>query len=172
MPEERQNPPQDNPAPARSEYLLEPEEKEPSDYLLPVALGVGGAALLYKAFWGKKDKKKAKAAPEADRDQVSFSDDYSSYKVGGEWVGMVLEPYLAEQAEEGNLLVTDATGLKADHPTMTKSRGEVLTTFFATHRVKLPKGEVLISELSPDRKKVEEFQDFVNTETEKFQETY
>jgi len=173
MPDEQERAPQDNPAPPpeKSPYLLEAEDKDMSEYLLPAAIGVGGVALLYRAF-RKKSKRKKKAAPEADRDQVTFSEDFSSYKIGKEWAGMVLEPYLAEQAEEGNLLVTDATGLKSDHPSMTTSRNNVLSTFYSTHHVRLPKEERPISELPKDRKKVEEFLNFVNTEAKNFQETY
>ena len=155
---------------------MEPEEKGIGDYVVPGLLGVAGAALLYKSMSGKK-KSKAAAKPEAKDNEVKFSKTYAAYDVGDDWVEMTLEPYLAEQAEEGNLTTADyvdtMVGLTLEklRPLMADTRKRVLTAFRATHKVSTTDGETLISQL-PEKSGVEKFNKWLDERVEEFQEEY
>ena len=82
-----------NPPPKAAVSLLEPEDKGLSDFIVPGLLGVLGAAILYKTFSDKDEKKKKKeSTPEASDDEVKFSKNYTSYTVGKDWEATVLEP--------------------------------------------------------------------------------
>lgn len=168
--------PAENPPASKSSPLLEPEEKGLGDYLVPGLLGVAGAALLYSSM-SKKKKSSESTKPEADRNEVKFSKTYDSFDVGDDWIEMTLEPYLAEQSEEGNLATADYVGtmenltLEALRPLMADTRQRVISAFSATHKVSTADGETLISHL-PDKPGVEKFEEWLYEQVEKFQEEY
>ncbi len=159
--------------PAKEGPLLEPEEKGVGDYVVPGLIGVAGAALLYRSY-SKKKKGKSKKKPDAESNEVKFSKNLSTYSVGKDWKDLVLEPYLAEQAEENNLITSGYMGnitMDQLQPMMAKSRRQVLTVFRATHKVNTTDGNVLISQL-PDKSGVRSFNQWLDSETQAFQENY
>lgn len=171
--------PKDNPTPAPvSEHLLVEKPAEATDYIVPIAIALGGAVLWYKTSKAKEKNRKArnKAAtpPEPNRDQVTFSEDSSNYMIGPDWKEITLEPYLAEQAEENNLItesLREPDSSDSFQHLMEESRNNVVSAFFATHRVNTPSGEMTISEL-PEGPKVQEFKDHVKQEVKRFQGDY
>lgn len=172
MSEEEQQAPTPNP----TTPFLEPEEKGLSKFLLPGALAVGGAALLYKAF--KSKKKNGSKAPKATSEEVKFGKNYAKYTVGNEWVDTVLDPYLSDQAEEENLITASYF---QDHPhdeatartLVSSSRKLVLKAFQNTHEAIAPdeKG-VLFSKLPQDKSGVQHFNKWLAEQTQAFQERY
>lgn len=164
-----------NPAPAESQFL-EPDKKGIEDMILPGLIGVAGAALIYTSL-SKKKKANGKSKPSAEDNEVKFSKSYAAYSVGKEWVELTLEPYLAEQAEEGNLTTSDYVDtmegltLEALQPLMADTRKRVLAAFRVTHKVGTSEGEVLISKL-PDKSGVREFNEFMDVTAKEFQESY
>jgi len=169
--------PAQNPPPPKSSPLLEPEEKGIGDYLIPGLLGVAGAALLYKSMSKKKSSNGGSSSKvEASDNEVKFSKGYSNYAVGKDWEEMTLEPYLAEQAEEGNLITADYADdsmvtVEMIRPSMKDSRAKTLAAFRSTHKVGTTDGEVPISKL-PSKSGVQKFNAWLDTQVEKFQEEY
>lgn len=157
--------------------LLEPEKKSLGSLLLPAALAVGGAALIYKKV-KKSDKKKAASAPTAGDSEVVFSTNHSSYSMGKDYEQLVLEPYLAEQAEDGNLhLKGQGSGFigsisMIEDMMLSHTRNGIISAFKATHRVKVGKEIVQISNLPQDKTGVQKFNAWLEEETKNFQENY
>lgn len=169
--------PKQNPSDEKTPMLLEPEEKGMGDLLIPGLIGVAGAALIYTSL-SKKKKKNGTAKPAAADNEVKFSKGYTTYAVGSDWQELTFEPYLAEQAEEGNLITADyldntMTGITMEHlrPLMDNSRKLVLQAFRGTHKVSTEEGSVYISKL-PDKSGVRKFLEWLESETKKFQENY
>ncbi len=168
--------PAPNPAPSESP-LLEPEKKGVGDFVVPGLIGLAGAALLYKSFSKKKDKKVAKK-PVAEVGEVKFSKNFATYSVGKDWKEMVLDPFLADQVEEQNLITVDYQELMEGmtmeqlRPIMAESRKAILGLFRATHKVETTDGLVLISELPTEKSGVQTFNKWLDSETEAFQENY
>lgn len=157
--------------------LLQPDEKGMEDFLVPGLLGLAGAALLYKTF-SSKGTSESVGKPSAEANEVVFSKKYKTYAVGKSWVELTLEPYLAEQAEEYNLVTADylyntMENISKDQlrPIMAESRAQILEAFSATHKVQTPDGEMLISKL-PDKSGVREFNKWLASAIEEFQEEY
>jgi hypothetical protein len=157
--------------------LLEPEKRSFGSFLLPAALAAGGAALIYKA--AKKSEKKSKAsAPSAGDNEVAFSANHSAYSMGKDYEQLVLEPYLSEQAEDGNLhLKGQGSGLIGAIPMVENlmldhTRKNVIAAFKATHRAKVGKDRVTISDLPQDKTGVQKFNEWLEEETKMFQENY
>lgn len=172
-----QTPPAGNPQP-KPGSLLEPEDRGISDFILPGILGVAGAALIYKSFSKKEKKGSAKSAPTASDNEIKFSKGFSTYTVGKDWESMTLEPYLAEQAEEGNLITEDyaddtligSTGMI--EPMLNDTRKKVVAAFRATHKVSTSEGESLISKLPPEKSGVKRFNEWLDAQVREFQEEY
>jgi len=166
-----------NPDSERSPMLLEAEGPSLSDYAVPAGLGLAGAALIYFAWKGSKKNGNGKSKPKAEANEVVFSGDYKSYTVGDDWIEMTLEPFLAEQAEEYDLITADYEGtmegltVEQLRPLMAESRKANLKVFYNSYKVKTSKGEELIAKL-PDTKAVREFKETINTATAEFQEQY
>jgi len=167
-------------APNPSEgMLLEPEKKTLGSWLLPAALAAGGAALVYRA--AKKGDKKSKpsaSAPAASASEVAFSANHSSYSMGKDYEQLVLEPYLAEQAEDGNLhLKGQGSGFVGSIPMVENlmldhTRKTVISAFKSTHKVKVGKEFVQISALPQGKTGVQKFNDWIEEKTKSFQENY
>ena len=86
----------------------------------------------------------------------------------------MLEPYLADQAEESDLTtVSDEPNMAPDvfRSKVESTRRVVLDTFAKTHKVKMAGGDKLISDL-PDRPKVRDFLAFIEKATIEFQGYY
>ena len=92
-----------------SDLILEPEKKTLGSFLLPAALAAGTAALIYSSV-KKSDKKSSSKTPEAGSNEVVFASNYASFSIGDDYQQLVLESYLAEQAEDGNLQIKGETG--------------------------------------------------------------
>jgi hypothetical protein len=158
--------------PEASNPLLEAADRDPTDLLIPAAVGLAGVALLFTV--AKKKKKESAPAPKVNSDQVSFSADFTTHRIGDGWEDTVLEPYLADQAEEGVLTtISDEPNLSPDvfRAKMESTRKEVLDAFAKTHKVKVPSGDKLISDL-PDKPKVRDFLNFIQNATVEFQGYY
>lgn len=158
--------------------LLEPEKKGLSSFLLPAALAAGGAALIYKVAKKKEEKKAKASAPSAGSSEVVFSATHSNYSMGKDYEQLVLEPYLSEQAEDGDLhLKGQGEGffgsISVLEPEMiTRTRKAVISAFKATHRVKVGTEIVQISSLPQGKTGVQKFNDWIEERTKNFQETY
>lgn len=159
--------------------MLEAEGPNIADYAGPAALALGGAGLLFFAWRGSKKKKdKETKKPKAEANEVIFTDDYKSFSVGKDWVELTLEPFLAEQAEEYELITADYEGtmegltVEQLRPMMKESRKKNLDIFFSTYKAKTVKGEEIIFSKLPDNKATKEFKSMVDSETEAFQEQY
>lgn len=157
--------------------LLEPKEKDISDFIIPGLIGLAGAAIIYKSLSKKKDNDEKAPAPEAKNDDIVFSSDYSSYSIGKDWESLVLEPFLAEQAEEENLVTLSFAEESKfiEEPfvdeVLNTSRNEVLDIFRSTHKVTAPSGRILISNL-PDKSSVKKFNEWLESQVKNFQEEY
>jgi len=169
--------PAPNPAPPESP-LLEPEKKGMGGLIVPGLIGVAGAALLYSSISKKKDKKSAAKKPVAEVGEVKFSKNFATYSIGKDWKEMVLEPFLADQAEENNLITSDYQELMEGmtmeqlRPVMAESREGILKLFRSTHKVETADGLALISTLPADKSGVQAFNKWLDSETETFQENY
>ena len=165
--------PQDNPAPESA--LLQPEERGMGDLLVPGLLGIGVAALIYKST---TKTSKSTAKPDADDSEVKFSKNYSAYAVGDDGKETVLEPFLAEKAEEAELITADYLNdtmqgitMAQLRPLMENSRKEILPVFMSTHKASTSEGSVFISAL-PNKTGVQKFKKWLNEQIADFQENY
>lgn len=157
--------------------LLEPEERGLSDFIVPGLLGVAGAALLWKFSSKKKvNESKKVTKPDVLDNEIKFSSNYSTYSVGKLWETAVLEPFLAEQAEEGNLITISyidggiiSSAIKA---MVNDSRKKILSAFNSTHKVSTANGEILISKLPSGKSGVQKFNSWLDERVKNFQETY
>ena len=171
--------PKPNPDPEASESaFIQPAEKTAADFIVPGLLGAAGAALLYVSFSKKKTKKKTAKKPSAEASEVKFSKSFTSYTVGKDWEDTVLDPYLAEQAEENNLVTVsllNATmgnpGFGVLKPILEDSRDSILSAFIATHKVATHEGDSYIDQL-PDKSGVREFVEWIRGKIMAFQEAY
>jgi len=164
---------------SNDEMLLRPEKKTASSFILPAALAVGGAALVYKATKKKEPKSSnSSSAPKAKDNEVVFSANYGSYTMGKDYKDLVLEPYLAEMAEGGNLILReDGSGMMSEIPSMHDalmkgSRDEVIAAFKSTYHVKVGSEKVQISSLPQDKTGVQNFNAWIESEVKNFQENY
>lgn len=157
-----------------SDLILEPEKKTLSSFLLPAALAAGAAALIYTKA-KKSDKKSSGGSPSAGSNEVAFSSNYGSYTIGADYEQITLESYLAEQAEDGNLQIKgESSGLFAsmEDTLMLNTRIQVLEAFKSTHKVKVGDERILIRDLPQDKTGVQSFNEWLETQTKKFQENY
>ena len=98
--------------------------------------------------------------------------------MGTDYQQLVLEPYLSEQAEDGNLhLKGQGSGFVGSIPMiedlmLKHTRESVVSAFKATHRVKVGKEIVQISNLPQDKTGVQKFNAWLEEETKNFQENY
>lgn len=158
--------------------LLEPEKKSLGSMLFPAALAVGGAALIYKTVKKKEDKKSKSSAPNVGASEIAFSANHSSYSMGKDYEQLVLEPYLSEQAEDGNLhLKGQGSGFIGAIPMienlmMDHTRKSVISAFKSTHRAKVGQETVQISDLPQGKTGVQKFNAWLEEKTKSFQETY
>jgi hypothetical protein len=156
--------------------LLEPEKKGLGGILLPAALAAGGAALIYNATRKSEKKASKKFAPVADPNEVVFSSSYGSYALGRDYERLILEAYLSEQAEAGNLALRgeqEPTVTDSLHQAMIeKTRNEVISAFKSTHYARVGKEKVQISALPQDKTGVQKFNAWLEKEVKSFQETY
>ena len=155
--------------------LLEPENRGMSRWLLPGALAIGGAALIYKTMSKKKNGKKS---PKASSEEVRFGKNYGTYTIGEDWVETVLEPYLAEQSEEESLIVASYFTMHPHteagaHTLMNSSRKLVVSAFKNTHNAIGPDDEeVAMSALPTDKSGVQKFNNWLTEQVKTFQENY
>jgi len=165
----------------KESLLLQQEKKGPADLILPLALGAAGAAILYTTVGKSKSSKKSEgsSASPAAANEVVFSSNFGSYSMGRDYEQLVLESYLAEQAEAGNLYTDsgdgglfEALGGVIDDALMKNSRGEVLSAFKSTHYVKVGKERVQISALPQGKTGVQKFNEWLESRTKYFQENY
>ena len=157
-----------------SDLILEPEKRTLGSFLLPAALAAGTAALIYSSV-KKSDKKSSSKTPEAGTNEVVFASNYGSFSIGDDYQQLVLESYLAEQAEDGNLQITGETGglfASIEETLIVSTRSEVLAAFKSTHKVKVSKERILISALPQGKTGVQSFNKWLEAETKKFQENY
>ena len=166
--------PQENPV--RESALLEPEERGMNDLIVPGILGLVGAALIYNSVTSKKSKSAVK--PEASDNEVKFSKSYSAYAVGDDWKETVLEPFLAEKAEEQDLITADYMNNTMEgitmaqlRPLMDNSRKQVLAVFKSTYKVSTSDGSAFISDL-PNKSGVQKFNKWLDEQIADFQENY
>jgi len=157
--------------------LLEPEKRGAGSYILPAALAAGGVALLYTTV-KKGDSKKSGSSLSAAANEVAFSSSYGSYKVGKDYEQLVVESYLSEQAEDGNLHLADGGDALVgqiyipEEEYIKRTRAEVLSAFKATHKARVGKEKVLISKLPQDKTGVQKFNKWLEAQVKNFQETY
>ena len=156
--------------------LLEPAPREASDYVVPAALAAGGLAVAFSLF-GKKKGSASSSSPDADEKEVALSSDMMKYDIGEDYEQLVLEPFLAEQAEDGILYTTgmgdEAGGLSIEEAEALKaSRVKVLNAYSVTHKVRVGDDLVLISKLNQKYSAVQNFNKWLLATTQKFQETY
>ena len=156
--------------------LLEPEKKSLDSYILPAALALGAAALIVTTMRKKEKKTKSSSSKNltAGANEVVFSSDFKSYEIGEDYEQLTLEPYLAEQAEQGDFYMGGGPGIieSVEKELMKKARAEVLSAFKATHQVKVGKSLMAISGLPKDRKSVQDFNAWLVDRVRVFQEEY
>lgn len=158
------------------DLLLAPAPPEASDYVVPVAIAAGGLAVAFSLF-GKNKGSAASSSPDAGEKEVAFSSDMMKYDIGEDYEQLVLEPFLAEQAEDGILYTTgmgdEAGGLSIEETEALKaSRIKVLNAYSKTHKARVGDEQRLISELNQKSSAVQNFNQWLLSTTQKFQETY
>jgi hypothetical protein len=156
--------------------LLEPEKRSLASFLLPAALAVGGAALIYSKSKKADDKKSSgSSAPDAGSNEVVFATNYGSFTIGDDYEQIQLESYLAEQAEDGNLQIPGETGelfAGIEGTLVVSTRSEVIAAFRSTHKVKVGDERVLISSLPGGKTGVVKFNEWLFDRVKHFQENY
>lgn len=163
----------------KSKMILKPKKRGPEAFILPAALAVGGAALLFSSTnRSSKSSKKESSKSSLAANEISFSKNHGSYSMGKDYEELVLEPYLAEQAEEGNLVIADDDPntfgpINSMHKAMMKkTREDTVSAFKSTHRAKVGDEKILISNLPQDKAGVKNFNSWLNGQVKYFQENY
>ena len=172
-----ENPESTSPAASSDSPLLERADLDAGDYLVPGLIGVAGLALLFSVT-RKRRARSAPKKPDADDTGVQFSKSFAVYTVGKDWEELVLEPFLAERAEQVDLLteayLQETVGNLPKSKTnslLTESRVGIISVFKATHKVSTSDGDVLIAAL-PNKSGVQDFNLWLDEEIKKFQESY
>ena len=157
--------------------LLEPKGLELSDVILPGILGLAGAALIYSSFKKRPPEKKSQTLIDVEDQEIKFSKNFKDYLVGKNWEAAILEPFLAEKAESGELLTLDGVHafIKAadgESFALLESRKKILIIFRSSHNATTGEGQVPISQLPSGKSGVHKFNEWLDARVKNFQEEY
>lgn len=162
-----------------SNLLLEPEGRGLTDFVLPGILGLAGAALLYSSLKKKSPESKVPPLTEVGDQEIKFSKNFKDYLVGKNWEAAVLEPFLAEKAEDGSLLTLEEaqgsgfiSAAGGEGVALLESRKKILPIFRSSHSATADSGQILLSQLPSGKVGVQKFNEWLDARIKNFQEEY